>query len=452
MIDSPWNEIHFGNINSAIALLKLGEEGNLEHETKCYQDTFEVALQQGWFEIADILVQKGVDVNAVKYERTLIHQSIDDGKLELTQRLIEYGADLTWHCHVGLIDTPLHRAVYTKQPKIVELLLAAGVPIDLLDCYDTTPIEIAVGEGDREMVALLLAHGAAVSIHVAAAIGDLEKIDLYLKAGGDPNTRVGASYGYPLLFAAAAHNRIEVAKLLIEAGTEMNLECRQDDFAILAACRHGSPEMVRFLIENGARTDLYNFGGDMLCNAADYGQTDIVRLAIEEYNLSADKHYSYLGYYLFGLSAAGAAASSGQIETLELLISKGASIPDYAIYQAAENGHIEMVKFLADRNVDLNFKDREETALVKAASQRDLRMVQTLLSLGADVNAGVDTESWTALHWAAAEGHLEMVRFLVAAGAEVNAGISGWLRPLELSCNKRHDDVIEFLVMNGARG
>jgi uncharacterized protein len=135
-----------------------------------------------------------------------------------------------------------------------------------------------------------------------------------------------------------------------------------------------------------------------------------------------------------------------------LLISKGALIPDSAIYQAAENGHFEMVKFLAERKVEPDFKAFGDSAIVKAACQKDLPMVQTLLSVGADVNAGVDTESWTALHWAAKAGDLEMVRLLVKAGAEVNAGISGWLRPLELAGGKRHDDVIEFLVMNGARG
>jgi ankyrin repeat protein len=390
-----------------------------------------------------------VNVNAVHCGRTLIDRSIEDRKLELTQRLIEYGAELIWNYTCG-IDTALHRAAYTKQPQIVELLLDAGVPIDSLDRNEETAIEIAAERGDREMVAVLLSRGATVSIHVAAAIGDLQTIADYLLTGGDPNLRLGSGYGCPPLFVAAAHDRIDAAKLLIKAGAQMNLDCCQDDFDILAACRHGSPEMVELLVANGSRTDLFNIGGDMLWNAARYGRTDIVRLAIEEYNLSADKHDPYPGYLSY--APAGAAASSGNIETLEFLVSKGASIPDSAIYQAAENGHFEMVKFLAERKVEPDFKAFGDSAIVKAACQKDLPMVQTLLSVGADVNAGVDTESWTALHWAAKAGDLEMVRLLVKAGAEVNAGISGWLRPLELAGGKRHDDVIEFLVMNGARG
>jgi ankyrin repeat protein len=452
MIDLPWNEIYFGNINSTIALLKLGEDSKLENEKECYQDMFEFALWQGWFEIADVLMQRGVDINGKDNRQTLLHQSISDEKLELTQRLIEYGADINRHCYVGSVDTPLHRAVYTKQLKIVELLIEAGVQIDLPDCMEITATELAATRGDREMVALLLSRGAAISIHVAAAIGDLQTVERYLKTGGDPNIRLGTGYGCPPLFIAAAHDRIEIAKLLIESGAELNLECGQDDFDILAACRHGSCEMVRLLVEHGARTDLYNFGGDMICNATSHGRTDIVRLAIEEYKLSADRIYPYLGYYLFDFCATGQAASSGQIETLEFLISQGASIPNSAIYQAAENGHYEMVEFLADRKIDPNFTTLNETAIVKVAGQRDLLMVQTLLSVGADINAGADTGNWTALHRAAVEGHLEMVRFLVANGAEVNAKIDGWLTPLEYACGKRYDDVIDFLVKNGAKG
>ena len=221
-----WREFYFGNVNNLLLLLELRENGSLERIDECYQDMFELALWQGWFEIAEILVQKGVNVNATVIEkrRTLLHQFIQDRRLDIVSRLIDYGADLTWHCYVGSIDTPLHRAVYFNLPEIVERLLAGGAPIDILDCMEITPIEIAVEQGNRELVSLLLARGAAVSLHVAAAIGDTETIDRYLKAGGDSNIRLGMGYGCPLLYAAAAHDRIDVAKLLIKAGAIIDLE------------------------------------------------------------------------------------------------------------------------------------------------------------------------------------------------------------------------------------
>jgi ankyrin repeat protein len=128
------------------------------------------------------------------------------------------------------------------------------------------------------------------------------------------------------------------------------------------------------------------------------------------------------------------------------------SVPDSTIYQAAETGRDDMVKFLANLNIDPNSPYRQEIPIVKAASQGNLSMVQTLLAVGADVNAGADAGTWTALHQAAGKGDLEMVRSLVAAGAKVNAGIKEWQTPLQLAARSRHDDVIDFLIQNGARG
>jgi ankyrin repeat protein len=231
------------------------------------------------------------------------------------QQLIEYGADINKCCYFGDVDAPLHRAVYTKQPQIVELLLEHGAAIDLPDLLGRTPIDIAIKEGDREMVTFLVDRGATESIHVAVAIGNLEAIDRYLQAGGDPDLRAG-NYGCSPLHVAAIFDRLEIAERLIKAGAQVNLEFRQDDFAILAAARHGSSEMVRLLVAHGAQTDCSNlYCGNLVNNAAWGGRTDILRLAIEEYTLSPEGERPYGG------NSAEAAASNGQIETLEFLIS-----------------------------------------------------------------------------------------------------------------------------------
>jgi uncharacterized protein len=433
MSENLWEIICFQNIDSINTLLNFGEDINFRNKHDGNKTLLHFAICRGWFDIAEFLISRGADVNAADSDQiTPIHVSIQHQSLELTQKLIEHGANINWHCGCGSIDTPLHRAVYTKQPKMVEFLISYGASIDEIDDFHRTPIETAAKRGDRAMVNLLLAHGAAKSLYVGAAIGDLQMIEQYLKAGGDPNIRLGHGYGCPLIYVAAAHNQLEVANLLIQSGAEINMECEQDDFAILAACRHGSCEMVRLLVENGARTDVYNFGGNMVDNAAYHGRTDIVQLLIKEYN--------------FPVSSASAAASGGHIETLEFLISQGASIPKDAIFGAAKNKHHEMIKFLADRNVDPNIKVFGQNALVNAAIRGDALMVQTLLSVGANVNFGKDFEDWTALHYAASGGHLEVVRLLVDAGADVNVRIKRGDTPLQLAGLRRADDVIDVLI------
>jgi ankyrin repeat protein len=375
-----------------------------------------------------------------------LHRAISDRRIDVAQRLIEYGADLDRCCYFGDVDAPLHRAVYTNQPQLVELLLEYGAAIDLPDRLGRTPIDIAIKEGNRSMVLFLVDRGAAKSIHVAVAIGDVEAVDRYLQAGGDPDLRAG-NYGCSPLHVAAICDRVEIAQILIKAGAQVDLEFRQDDFAILAAARHSCCEMVELLVAHGAQTDVSNlYCGNLVNNAAWGGRTEIIRLAIERYSLAAEGERPYGG------NSVQAAAGNGQIATLEFLISQGVSIPDSAIYQAAENGHHDTVKFLANLKIDPNSQYRQEMAIVKAASQGNLAMVQTLLSVGADVNVGADAGTWTALHQAAGKGDLEMVRSLVAAGAKVNAGLKEWQTPLQLAARSRHDEIVDFLIQHGARG
>lgn len=60
------------------------------------------------------------------------------------------------------LQTPLHLAVITKQPQVVQLLLQARADPTLLDRYGNSLLHLALHTGDEEMVRTLLAHlGAA---------------------------------------------------------------------------------------------------------------------------------------------------------------------------------------------------------------------------------------------------------------------------------------------------
>jgi ankyrin repeat protein len=84
-------------------------------------------------------------------------------------------------------------------------------------------------------------------------------------------------------------------------------------------------------------------------------------------------------------------------------------------------------------------------------SDGDQAKVEILLSVGVDVNAGIETGQRTALHRAARWSDLAMVKLLVAAGADVNATDEAGDTPLMNATRGRSDDVIDFLLANGAK-
>ena len=105
-------------------------------------------------------------------------------------------------------------------------------------------------------------------------------------------------------------------------------------------------------------------------------------------------------------------------ETFKWLVSCGADIhadDDYALYQAAKNGHLEVTKLLLEYRADVHADD--DYALCLASSNGHVDVVKLLLESGANVHACDDY----ALCWASTSGHLDVVKFLVEFGANIHA-------------------------------
>ena len=77
------------------------------------------------------------------------------------------------------------------------------------------------------------------------------------------------------------------------------------------------------------------------------------------------------------------------------------------------------------------------------------RLVRTLLTSGADVNA-TQVDGTTALHWAAYYDDAETAALLVKAGANVNAANRYGVPPLALACTNGNAAVVRLLLEAGA--
>ena len=130
--------------------------------------------------------------------------------------------------------------------------------------------------------------------------------------------------------------------------------------------------------------------------------------------------------------------------TLEWIISCGADIhadDDYALYQAAKNGHLEVTKLLLEYRADVHADD--DYALCLASSNGHVDVVKLLLESGANVHARADY----ALRFASGKGHLEVVRLLLESGANIHACDD---YALCWASTSGHLDVVKFLVEFGA--
>lgn len=111
--------------------------------------------------------------------------------------------------------------------RIVKLLVENGADVNVLDDYDS-PLRLACGDGKFEMAKYLLENHALVDLAVddtpliiASCVGYMEIIKLLLKYGADINWK--DKDGRSALFFAKAHRQKEVVQFLIENGADTEL-------------------------------------------------------------------------------------------------------------------------------------------------------------------------------------------------------------------------------------
>lgn len=105
------------------------------------------------------------------------------------------------------------------------------------------------------------------------------------------------------------------------------------------------------------------------------------------------------------------------------------------------------VKMLADNpDVDIEAVDPAgENALMMAAINEDMPMVQTLLAKDAEVNK----KGWSPLHYAASAGDDEIVKVLLDHSAYIDAGSPNGSTPMMMAAAAGHITTVKLLLDEG---
>jgi len=161
------------------------------------------------------------------------------------------------------------------------------------------------------------------------------------------------------------------------------------------------------------------------------------------------------------------AAQEGDIEVIDRLLQAGANVnaavggDGSPLIAAARAGHLAVVKHLLDRGADPNMPVYGDGApLLAAAEKGKTAVVSLLLDRGANIELVVPGDE-NALIQASGSGRLDAVKLLVARGANVNARIwvdesypnpkGEWRTPLSMARRGQHDAVVAFLQASGAK-
>lgn len=98
------------------------------------------------------------------------------------------------------------------------------------------------------------------ALHGAAYKGEVEVARLLISRGADVNAR--ASDGNTPLVEAATHNRLDMVKLLLDSGADVNAANDRGDIPLHWAAARGNQEVVRLMILKGADVNARNNDGN----------------------------------------------------------------------------------------------------------------------------------------------------------------------------------------------
>lgn len=162
----------------------------------------------------------------------------------------------------------LLNARYRGRTDVVEILRAAGAPLSLWE---------AAAVGDVKLVSELLQRNAAqareyspdgFAMAHAAFFAPPEIVELLLARGADPNALSKNAMALRPLHSAAASGNSRNVELLLKAGAEVNARQHGGWTALHAAAQAGNVEMARLLLAHGADANAANDTGQTAASLA----------------------------------------------------------------------------------------------------------------------------------------------------------------------------------------
>jgi ankyrin repeat protein len=154
-----------------------------------------------------------------------------------------------------------------------------------------------------------------------------------------------------------------------------------------------------------------------------------------------------------GAQALAESALVGDLQQVRRLVEGGVPVDApadrkrTALMWASFNGHTAVARYLLDQGANVNAKDADgRGALMYASSGPFAETVKLLLDRGAQVDLQGTAEGFTALMTAAAEGQLAVVQLLLARGANPSIRDEDGDTAASFARQKGHTEVVALLT------
>ena len=409
------------------------------------------AVRSDDLDTAELLLRAGANAKAAdRYGVTPLYLAAVNGNALMIRKLVDAGADPKSTDPTG--ETTLMVAARTGNPDALKVLIERGAAVNAKDPeFEQTALMLAVRENHPAAVKVLIENGA--DVNARTRVGAVPAFRPPCKGTGcgsegvginrgglpDRGRRAATTGGVTPLIYAARDGRLAAAKMLVAAGANVKQPEANDISPLLTAILNNNLELATFLLDSGANINESDFWGRSPLWAA-------VELRNRDMN-NRDQD-----------SPTDNGLDRGPIlEFIKVLIARGANVN-------ARTKEVPPSRSWLYSLGDVSWVDYTgQTPFLRAALSGDTTVMRLLLDNGADPNlptlAGTTALMAAAgVNWVVAQTYteskealLEAIKICLEKGADINAANSMGLTALLGAANRGSNEIIEFLVKNGAR-
>jgi uncharacterized protein len=392
------------------------------------------AVERDDLEMAELLIRAGARVAARTREGvTPLQLAATNGSAPMIDRLLKAGADPN-AALTPAGDTAVMMAARTGKPDAIRALVEAGANVNAKENWGgTTALMWAVSEGHAEAARLLLSAGADVnarSHYVAAANGRGFEGRTPVASRTDPKVEEFASGWLTPLMLASREGDVELARILVEAGADVNAVAGDGKTALALSIFNGNYEAASFLVANKADV-----------NKADAQRFTPLFWAVDRRNMETAPNFPWMVTVdpmplIRQMLDAGANPNALVNNTPRARMREGSPriVFATALMRAAFAADLELVKLLLERGADPKIISRDSETMLSAAAglafihgyhrgrspEDRLQVVKLFVQLGNDVN-WPDDYGITPLMAAGNFGNVAIIQYLIDAGADLSA-------------------------------
>lgn len=317
---------------------------------------------------------------------------------------------------------------------------------------------------------------------------DVAAVEAEIKKGNNP-AELNSNAFDPVVLAINEQASNDVIKMLLnQKGNDVNKKTHDGRTYIFWASYRGNIEIVEFLLQKGAKTNVFDDKGYSPLNfAASSGQenTKIYDVLIEsgidpkkDFDSKGanallliaphDKDFTLINYFVNkgldlkstdkeGNTAFNYAARVGNIATLKALVEKGVKYNDNAILIASQGGRgtatkLEVYQYLESLKLKPTVIGKNgETALHNVArKEKQKEVIEYLLSKGLDINKEDNEGNTPFLNAASGNPEANVIEMLSSKVKDINHKNKKGVTALALALKSNSPEIVRLLLEKGA--